>query len=153
MSLGSSLLWLNTNQPGGFFPLSQHLFWQSLHLWLVLESLAAVSSWKECPPWDMVNSSIHKSSCPPPSSLQQCTRSLQDTCATLGITYWVAWRRARYSLSWGMEEARSCCSWSTSEEEFIHLVLYFLLEHNPASCLLQGPILSTYAVCWLSFLP
>lgn len=57
----------------------------------------------------MVNSSIHKSSCPPPSSLQKCTRSLQDTCATLGITYWVAWRRARYSLSWGMEEARSCC--------------------------------------------
>lgn len=50
-----------------FFPLSQHLFWQSLHLWLVLESLVAVPSWKECPSWDLVNSSIHKSSCPPPS--------------------------------------------------------------------------------------
>lgn len=49
-----------------FFPLSQHLFWQSLHLWLVLESLVAVPSWKECPSWDLVNSSIHKSSCPPP---------------------------------------------------------------------------------------
>lgn len=69
MHPGSSLLWLNTNQPRGFFfPLSQHLSWQILHLWLVLESLAAVSSWKECPLWDMVNSSIHKSSHPPPPS-------------------------------------------------------------------------------------
>lgn len=148
MSLGSSLLWLNTNQPGGFFPFLSISFgrasicgqcWRA-RLLFQAEKNAHRGIW-----WIALFISH--------LVLQQCTRSLQDTCATLGIISWVAWRRARYSPSWGMEAARSCCSWSTSEKEFIHLVLYFLLERNPASRLLQGPILSTEAVCWLSFLP
>lgn len=31
-----------------------------------------------------------------------------------------AWRRARYSPSWGTAAARSCCLWSRAEKEFIH---------------------------------
>lgn len=31
-----------------------------------------------------------------------------------------AWRRARYSPSWGKAAARSCCFWSAAEKEFIH---------------------------------
>lgn len=129
-----------------FFPLSQHLFWQSLHLWLGWRGqlLFQAEQSAHSGMWWIALFISHPALPLSPSSLKPPGHLCNLGLAILSGEGWEEPIRR-------VGAARGARSWGASEQE-LRPLLPFPPEHSPASRLLQGLILAPWAA-WLSLLP